>query len=323
MATIAQLGTRRDRSVIPQTCSAGPLLRSWQWLYRRTPDFRGKGKMLWHWPARLFSSWPTNIAVTSLDGYVFPHCDLNEYLNQALFFCGLPELDVDWMGKRLLKPGDVFIDIGACYGYHALTCARRVGSQGRVYAFEPQLDMFAALQENARYNGLATVEAENLALSDRSECLQLYRFSDLGVGHTSIATLGHAVSQVLTCPAITLDEYLARRGINHVTLIKLDAEGSELKILRGAQAVLRTPHPPMWIVEVNMTTAQACGYHPRDVFSFLANFGYRAYKPLWSKVIRKVRQLQPCQAERMEHGQNLLYAVPSAHGDALARVGVA
>jgi len=279
--------------------------------------------VLFEWPSRLIRKWPSDVAIASHEELVFWHCDLNEYLYRLLFFCEVHEIDVDWICRRLLKPGDVFVDIGACYGYHALTNARRVGPHGRVYALEPQPDMFAALRENVRRNDLTNLEMENLALSDQNERLQLHRFSSLGAGHTSIARLEHPVSGVLPCAAITMDEYIAQKEIGQITAVKLDVEGAELKILRGALELLRRPKPPMWIIEVNVETARACGYHPRELLRLLSDFGYQAYRPVWGKAIRRIRRVAACPSEEIEHGENLLCAVPSAHADALARVGVA
>lgn len=298
----------------------GRLLKVWQRVYRRMPNFRGKGRVLWHWPARLVRNWPTDVTVTSLYGCTFLHCDLTDYLYQKLFFWGLYEADVDWMCQRLLRPDDVFIDIGASYGYHTLTNARIVGSQGCVYAFEPQPSLLAALRQNLSANDLTNVKAEGFALSDKPEELRLHRFTDLGMGHTSIAPLDHPVSGIFRSPATTLDSYVVREGIKRVALVKLDVEGSELKILRGSSALLRGCDPPMWIIEVNMTSAYACGYHPRDLLSLLAGFGYEAFCPIWGKAARKVRGVEPCSKGQIKHGQNLLCAVPSIHADALARV---
>jgi FkbM family methyltransferase len=322
MTTAAHPSIEGDASGPLSSALVGPLLRTWQRLYRGTPNFRGKGRVLFEWPSRLIRKWPADVAITSHEELVFWHCDLNEYLYRLLFFCEVHEIDVDWMCRRLLKPGDIFVDIGACYGYHALTNASRVGPRGRVYAFEPQPDMFAALRENVRRNDLANLEMENLALSDRSEHLQLHRFSSLGAGHTSIACLEHPVSGVLPCEAITMDEYVTRKGMGQITAVKLDVEGAELKILRGARALLGSSKPPMWIIEVNVETARACGYHPRELLLLLADFGYQAYRPVWGKVIRRITRVVPCSSEEIEHGQNLLCAIPLAHADALSRVGV-
>jgi FkbM family methyltransferase len=191
-----------------------------------------------------------------------------------------------------------------------------------VFAIEPQSDVFETLRQNIRYNGLTNVVAENLALSDRNGTLELHRFSGLDFGHASMAKLNHRVAEVLSCPAVTLDEYFAQKSIAHITLIKLDVEGAELQILKGASELLRSPSPPMWVIEVNMETATASGYHPRDIFLFLAEFGYQAYRPVWGAVTRNVHRVQFCPPDEIEHGQNLLCAIPKLHGVHLSRVGV-
>jgi len=307
----------------PGSPRVGSLLRAWQRAYRSTPNFRGKGRVLFDWPGRLIHSWPSDVEITSGAGCVFRHCDLSEYLYRSLFFFGCFEPDVDWACRRVLRPGDTFVDKGACFGYHTLTASLRVGPGGRIYAIEPQPDMFAALEENALCNKATNIVMDNLALSDRAESLQLHRFAGLGVGHTSIATMGQAVFQVHSCPAITLDEFIGRRSVGPVALVKLDVEGAEMKILRGAQALLQRPDPPMWVLEVNVETAQACGYQPSDLLAFLSGFGYQAYRPVWGELLRQIRRFELCPPGDIQHGQNLLCAIPAVHAEALARAGAA
>lgn len=309
--------SQRMRRNILNGSHVGPLLCSWQWFYRWTPEFRGKGRVLRGWPSRLVRSWPSDVTIASREGCIFSHCDLKDYLYQVLFFCGYYEPDVDWMTSRLLRPEDVFVDVGACYGYHALTNARRVGPKGKVIAFEPQPDVFASLRENALLNGLSNIEVENLALSDRTECLQLHRFSDLGVGHTSFAELqAHAVSQTISCDATTLDEFVARKGIGRVRLVKLDVEGAELKVLMGAKGLLRASTPPMWILEANEATARSCGYKPQDLLSLLAQYGYKTYRVVWSNVPRRILRIEPC-PHVIGSSQNLLCLIPTVHTSVL------
>jgi len=299
------------------------LLRCWQYLYLRTPNFRGKGQIFFNKPCELIRNWPVDVSIPGAHGCTFFHCDLNEYIYRFLFFYGLHELDVDWICSQVLQPGDVFIDIGACFGYHTLSGALRVGPAGRVYALEPQPDMFARLQDNLSGNNLSTVTADLLALSDHAETLHLHRFADLGIGHTSISPQGREVSQIISAAAMTLDAYAEQRAIKNVNLVKLDVEGAELKVLRGATALLAGASPPMWIVEINEETAAACGYHPRDLLALLAPYGYVFYRPVWGRMIRTVMRLESCSANDIRNGMNLLCAIPAFHADRLANVGVA
>lgn len=298
------------------------MLRSWQRLYRAIPEFRGKARVLREWPGHLVRRWPSDIAITSRNGSLFYHCDLNDYLYQVLFFSGCYESDVDWMCSRLLKQGDVFVDIGACYGYHTLTNARRVGPKGRVFAFEPQPDVFAALEENIRVNKFSNILAERMALSDRTECLQLHTFPSLGMGHTSIGVLPRQpVSGVADCNAVTLDDYITRMGIGHIELVKLDVEGAERKVLLGSKQLLSRHAPPLWIIEANPLTSQACGYEPRELQSMLAGHGYSAYLADRGKVSRRMLRIKPSKG-RQELSENVLFAISSIHATALARLGL-
>jgi FkbM family methyltransferase len=309
------------RSITAGNCN--PLLRFWRALYLRTPNFRGKGKLFFDKPCRLVRNWPSDVSIPGRHGCTFFHCDLNESMYRFLFFYGIHELDVDWICSHVLQSADVFVDIGACFGYHTISSALRVGITGQVYALEPQPDMFGSLRNNLVGNNLSNVTADHLALSDQAETLHLHRFADLGIGHTSISSQGREVSQVISTAAVTLDAYVERRGIKSVTLVKLDVEGAELKVLRGATGLLSASSPPMWVLEINDETAGACGYHPRDLLALLAQYGYSFYQPVWGRMIRTVVRLAPCSADCIHNGMNLLCAIPALHADRLAHVGVA
>ena len=318
---IKDSAAERRGSTTAGSCS--PLLRYWRALYQQTPNFRGKGKVFFDKPSRLVRNWPSDVSILGYHGSTFFHCDLNEHIYRFLFFYGIHELDVDWICGQVLQSGDVFVDIGACFGYHAISSALRVGPTGHVYALEPQPDMFARLQNNLVGNNLSNVTPDHLALSDQAETLRLHRFADLGSAHTSVSSQGREASEIISTAAVTLDAYVEQRKIKSVTLVKLDVEGAELKVLRGATALLGSSSPPMWVMEINEETASACGYHPRDLLGLLAQYGYSFYAPVWGRVIRNVARLEFCSADRIQHGMNLLCAIPALHADRLAHVGVA
>jgi FkbM family methyltransferase len=183
--------------------------------------------------------------------------------------------------------------------------------------------MFARLQDNLLGNDLSNVTADHLALSDRAETLNLHRFANLGIGHTSISSQGREVSQVISTVAVTLDAYVEQQGIREVSLVKLDVEGAELKVLRGATTLLQGSRPPMWILEINEETSGACGYCPKDLLDLLAHHGYSFYRPVLGRVIRTVRRLERCSVDHARSGMNLLCANPTLHAERLARMGVA
>lgn len=297
-----------------------PILRLIRYLGRHLPNIRGKHDLVLNVLGKLVRRWPQQTTTVNNEGISFLHCDLGQYIYRTLFVFGVYEPDVDWMARRLLRAGDTVVDIGACFGYHSLSCAARVAPGGRVYAIEPQPDMYAIIAENLRVNALTNVHADCLALSDQKGRLQLHRFPDLDVGYASISNRGHQDFHTVDCRAETLDEYVQQRKIGEVTLLKLDVEGAELKVLRGALALLESPRPSMWIVEINRETAGACGYRPEDMLSLLKTYGYSFYRPRWGKLLRTIRGLEKCAA--VHHGENILCAIEQVHHDRLAGAGL-
>jgi FkbM family methyltransferase len=146
-----------------------------------------------------------------------------------------------------LKPGDVFLDIGANIGYFSTLAARLVGPSGRVIAFEPHEGARAALRGNAERNDVAgTVEIVPIALAEREADFTLYTTDEF----TSYSTLEPGLSPMRSVAtfrpatvvhATTLDRWLAGRPdiASRVRCIKIDVEGAESRVLAGMAQALR------------------------------------------------------------------------------------
>lgn len=136
--------------------------------------------------------------------------------------------------RRLLKPGDVFVDAGANIGFFTVLAATLVGPTGRVYAVEMMAATAKALRANIALNGLDNVTVIERALSDTAG--QTIRASVPGAlwGQASIARDHTGSTQEVE--TATLDDVLA--GIPFVRLIKMDVEGAEFLALHGARKTL-------------------------------------------------------------------------------------
>lgn len=182
-------------------------------------------------------------------------------IRRGRFQTGEPEYHLlsSWVAS-----GDWVVDVGANIGHYALRLSELVGAQGRVIALEPVPETFELLAANVA--GLATrnITLMNLAVSDQA-CLAGMTIprGEGGLGNYYQAHLSATAAplQVLCLPLDALD-------LPHeVRLVKIDAEGHELSVLRGMSGLLRRDHPIL-IVEDNSAA----------IVQFLHQFGYTDQK---------------------------------------------
>jgi FkbM family methyltransferase len=158
---------------------------------------------------------------------------------------GRDEPETLWWIATFIAPGQCLWDVGANIGLYALYAARRAKAQ--VLAFEPSAATFAALVRNIELNGLgAEVEPLCLALAERTGLDRLY-MAESGAGHSmhgfgTTMTAGGAIAPRFAQAALgfTIDALAALPGVRRPDHLKLDVDGIEAAILRGAGAALRT-----------------------------------------------------------------------------------
>ena len=175
--------------------------------------------------------------------------DVTDGSGRQPYFYAMPyEKGVTDAIMTALKPGDVFLDVGAHLGYFSVLAARAVGPTGRVIAFEPHADSRVALRAMLERNQVAPlVEVVPIALAGRDGDVTLYTNDE----HPSHATLEPERSRMRTAiafrpgpsvPAVTLDGWLAEHpGLAHrVRCIKIDVSGGEARVLAGMSDTLRS-----------------------------------------------------------------------------------
>jgi FkbM family methyltransferase len=158
-----------------------------------------------------------------------------------------------------VAPGDVVVDVGAHAGYYTLLAASLAGPGGGVWAFEPDPRNCSCLRRQVSMNRLANVVVEEAAVADRVG-RQPFRFgSGSGTGF-----LG--VNGDIDVRTVTLDSVLAGRV--RPTLVKIDAEGAEARVLDGAREILDTARPAI------ILSTHGAEVH-RDCIQFLERLAYR------------------------------------------------
>jgi len=182
----------------------------------------------------------------------------------------LPEYDDMLFTERFLKPSDVVIDVGANIGLYSLLAGARTGS-GKVIALEPHPVAAERLRENVALNGLLNVDVRAEAAGAEMGSARLTANLDT---INRIVSDG-AVADTISVPVLTLDSLLD--SVEHVALVKLDAEGFESEVLAGAGRLLQERSVIAWIVEVRGHGGRY-GSTDQFIFARFEQFGYRPFR---------------------------------------------
>lgn len=179
---------------------------------------------------------------------------------------------------RILAPGGTFVDVGANQGFYSLLGARCVGSQGRVLAFEPADSERAKLVRNLAVNRHANVLVDPRAVGRTCGTTQFHLCLDHQGSWSSIRRPADDVTartMLVQVPIATLDRVvLEENGWIRVDLIKIDVEGGELDVLKGAEAVLAHCRPVI-LAELEERRTRQWGYGVREIIELLEAARYR------------------------------------------------
>lgn len=175
--------------------------------------------------------------------------------------------------QRFLTPGGIMVDVGANYGIFSLNAAYLVGSKGRVLAFEPAQNNFSILEKNLQLNAATQVRALRMALADKPGKLRLYHDPD--PTRNSLAPTSNA-NDFEEVEVSTLDTVLNENKVSKVDFIKIDVEGADELVCRGALETLKSSLPPVFF-ENNSPAAVRMGLKANGTAAVLAELGYQFY----------------------------------------------
>jgi FkbM family methyltransferase len=233
----------------------------------------------------------------------------------AVVFYGEYEPAESRIARALLRPGDFAVDVGANLGWYSILMNASVGSSGVVWAFEPVPDTRRRLEENLALNPGHVVEVHSCALTAAPGTVQVHMFHGLPHGHASVSNLGRADFVAHDVQAETLDRLISVQHAGSPSLVKVDAEGAELDILRGASELCASDAAPIWMIEANREAAGALGYEPGALIKQLRTSNDYAVYRVTSEGL--VAERHPERA----HGVTWT-CVPAARADAVRAVTV-
>ena len=204
--------------------------------------------------------------------------DPYDYVTEAIL------LDRTWEPQttrellRHLHAGGTFVDVGAHVGWYTLQAARAVGPRGHVIAVEPNPEILPQLRDNIRASGVgAFVVVAPVACSDSETTLTLYAASRANTGETSLSAINAGQAKGATASysvrARRLDDIVKEAHTGRVDAVKIDVEGAEFLVLKGAAETLDRDKP---VVSLELVDEQlkALGSSVAEVTAFMRSHGY-------------------------------------------------
>jgi FkbM family methyltransferase len=212
--------------------------------------------------------------------------------------------------RRFLRPGMRAVDVGANFGVYTLALAGAVGADGKVWAFEPTPLTADFLERSLALNVCAQVVLKRSAVSARSGTVAFSVTNNPELN--AIATAGNSSSDVISVPAVTLDEIAVQEGWMGIDFVKLDVEGHELEAIEGGSAFFRS-NSPLLMFEIKAAEGIDLG-----VLDPLGDLGYEFYRLLPGPLI-----LFPFDRDEPVDGYQLnLFACKPDHAQRLAEDGL-
>lgn len=218
-------------------------------------------------PKRILSAlFPAPIRL-SLDGFdLYVHLD-DWAVGARIAVKRRYEAHVTAAIRPYLRPGSVFVDVGANIGYYTLLAASRLGPDGKIFAFEPGAANCDLLQKSVAHNAFTNVQLFPHAVADTARMVGLTMDDSNGVIHAAAPAEGR--EQVTAVP---LDDALADQP--RIDVIKMDIEGAEGLALQGATQLLQRHHPVVFTEFRPPAIANRSQMDPADFLNRLRALSY-------------------------------------------------
>lgn len=209
--------------------------------------------------------------------------DMRDVIVRTLYFEGVWEKALTRLLEATLRPGDVFVDVGANFGVFSLLAAGRVGPSGAVVAVEASPATFARLVDHVRRNGADTVRCVNAAAADRPGRVKVFQGgADNAGGTLTIEDRAEIEQRHATFEAEVeakpLAEIVPRDLWGSIRMVKIDVEGAEAAVLRGLEPMLPAlPPAAIVVVELNRRIPRRDGIEPAAPLAPYLAAGFRPF----------------------------------------------
>ncbi len=207
--------------------------------------------------------------------------------------------------KQFVWRDDVFLDVGANIGVYTLLASQLVGDGGHVHAFEPLSDANELLRSNVSLNQCRNVTINPVAIGEENGEVPIYINAQnalSSLGNTNRGT----ILKSQTVQIMTLDAYAESVGVSKIDFLKIDVEGFEGHVLRGAAGLIETSPNLVVMSELAKKNFAPLGFSVKDVLDWMRVRGFEVWM-----IGNQMSKLYPVSGEMVDYPfQNFLFLRP-------------
>ena len=204
------------------------------------------------------------------------HLNLSDRIQRQMFIKRIYESTTVENLLPFIRQSKVFFDVGANIGYYSLL-AKAVNPQLRVCSFEPLPQNVHSFRTNLEKNKNYSIQLVEQCVSDSIGETEFIVPPDEECGWGRIAYRELFDGKKITRQKTTIDEFCKQQNIAEVDFIKIDVEGFEFHVLKGAEKLLSKKNAPHLCIEMNIPCFQDMGINVDDIFLFLKEYNYKFY----------------------------------------------
>lgn len=250
-------------------------------LYPGTLPIEKLRKLIFYFSVRCYRRWmerpheTESVTLNDIDKDIVMEVDISKSMGASFFWTGFHELNEWRFLNKYLTPEMTFVDIGSNQGEYALFAGKRL-THGSVLAFEPVDFFFDLLTKNIVRNKFSNIRAFHYGLSDQDMQMPIYREekgTEANEGLASIFKSGRRTTFLQDIELKTLDGVTPSLSLSRIDFIKIDVEGAEMMVLKGARKTL-AQYKPLVMMEISKNNYAAAGYTVDEVLDFFSALGY-------------------------------------------------
>jgi len=222
----------------------------------------------------------------------------NSVLSESIYVGSGFEDAENTLLRSLAAPGMLAMDIGANMGLYTVLLGKAVGASGHVWSFEPFQPIVNYLKENIQLNGLTNISVVEQAASDQNGRMAFHVFADGCDVYNSLGAMERPAEDLRSVKKIsvsvtTLDAYADRIGIESIDVLKVDVEGAEEKVVRGAERLIKRSSNAHIMLEMYEPSATQCGCSSQRLAAVLLDWGFLMFE------VGRDGGLSPCRPDTL------------------------